>query len=721
MRIYNMTATFGKLNHETLTLQPGLNVIEAPNEWGKSTWCAFLVNMLYGIDTKARSGGTTLVDKEHYAPWSGAPMSGRIELSWNGRDITIERHTKGRIPLGEFRAYETQTGIEVPELTAANCGQQLLGVERSVFARAGFIRLQDLPVTQDDSLRRRLNNLVTTGDENGAADRLGARLRDLKNKCRSNRANGLIPQAEHQRDQLLDELNELLQLQQQTQQLQQLQNQREEKIAALENHIDALHYEASRQAAQRVTQAQQECDRLQAELHELEDQCARLPSLQTAEAALEEGKQLQQQWLSLHQAELALPDKPRQPEAPQIYREMTPEAAVAQAAEDAAAQQALEAAHKKTAKLPLYCAAISGVLILGTLIAAAALQFSAPWLYILCGILVLLLCAGAGVYSYLQSKQYRSKMDQLFSRHSGITPDHWVAHAQAYQEEQKAYAAADARYQALTQDHQVRRQALEETIRLYGEGEPIEACAQRWEHIAGRHLALADKTVQLRNARKHAQVLQEMVSTPPPPQYPDTLTCPLPEAERLLEATRFHLQQDHLQLGQLQGRAQTLGQEASLRARLDQVRKRIARLEETYEALNLAQDALYQATTSLQRRFAPRISKRAQELFSQLTEGRYQRLSLGDDLSMSASAQDEDTLRSAQWRSDGTVDQLYLALRLAVATELTPQAPLVLDDALVRFDDRRLQVALALLQEEAENKQVLLFTCQGREKKLLSQ
>ena len=44
MKIYSMTATFGKLENQTLTLQPGLNVISAPNEWGKSTWCAFLVS-----------------------------------------------------------------------------------------------------------------------------------------------------------------------------------------------------------------------------------------------------------------------------------------------------------------------------------------------------------------------------------------------------------------------------------------------------------------------------------------------------------------------------------------------------------------------------------------------------------------------------------------------------------------------------------------------------
>ena len=93
MKIYSMTATFGKLENETLTLQPGLNILEAPNEWGKSTWCAFLVAMLYGIETRVHTTKTLLADKERYAPWSGSPMSGSIQLSWNGRDITIQRQS----------------------------------------------------------------------------------------------------------------------------------------------------------------------------------------------------------------------------------------------------------------------------------------------------------------------------------------------------------------------------------------------------------------------------------------------------------------------------------------------------------------------------------------------------------------------------------------------------------------------------------------------------
>ena len=98
-----------------------------------------------------------------------------------------------------------------------------------------------------------------------------------------------------------------------------------------------------------------------------------------------------------------------------------------------------------------------------------------------------------------------------------------------------------------------------------------------------------------------------------------------------------------------------------------------------------------------------------------LTDGRYDRLLLDQDLSLHAAARSEDTMRTTLWRSDGTVDQLYLALRLAVADALLPGAPLVLDDALVRFDDRRLRSAMEVLREEAENRQVILFTCQSRE------
>ena len=719
MRIYSMTATFGKLSHETLRLEPGLNIIEAPNEWGKSTWCAFLVAMLYGIDTRQQTTKTALADKERFAPWSGEPMSGRMEIHWDGRDITIERSTKGRIPFGEFRAYETATGIDVPELTAANCGQQLLGVERSVFTRAGFIRLTDMPVTQDDSLRRRLNSLVTTGDESGAGDALGKQLRDLKNKCRYNRS-GLLPQAEYEREQLRSQLQQREDLQAQTETLQARQAQLEEQIRLLDNHEDALRYEAAKQGAEKIRAAQENLQRVQEELTALEGICASLPPQADAEAMLQRGQALltqQRELLTRHQA---LPQEPAKPEAPQPFDGLTPEQALSMAKADFTAQKALDQTRKKHARIPYIYAIATAVLLAALAVCRFALQLAEPLIYIcgggalaLSGITVLILCA-------MMAKKNARQMDALYQKYPGISPDGWVSLAQQYADNHARYELALEQYRVQWGEQQKAMSDLEQATEAYAGEESLDEAVTRQEQILRQHQLLNAKRREAQSAAEHAEALQSVATTAPEPQFPDTLTHTAQETENLLSNARFEQRQLQLQLGQAMGQAESIGQEEALKARLDSVTRRIGRLEEYYRALELAQEALYQASTALQRRFAPRISKGAQAYFSRLTAGRYPRINLSDDLSVSASAENEDILRGVQWRSDGTADQLYFALRLAVAGELTPDAPLILDDALLRFDDTRLKAALSTLQEEAQQKQVLLFTCQSREKQILN-
>ena len=63
MIIKKLDATFGKLEGESLELHDGLNVISAPNESGKSTWCAFVRAMLYGVDSSERQKAGFLPDK----------------------------------------------------------------------------------------------------------------------------------------------------------------------------------------------------------------------------------------------------------------------------------------------------------------------------------------------------------------------------------------------------------------------------------------------------------------------------------------------------------------------------------------------------------------------------------------------------------------------------------------------------------------------------------
>ena len=161
-----MTATFGRLREQTLELQDGLNILQAPNETGKSTWCAFLLAMLYGVNTKERDRSGVLADKNRYAPWDGGSMSGRLDCRAGDGALTLFRTTRRQTaPMGDFQALYTGTADPVPGLTGANCGETLLGVSREVYARSAFIRQGGVAVTQDSGLERRIAALVTSGEE----------------------------------------------------------------------------------------------------------------------------------------------------------------------------------------------------------------------------------------------------------------------------------------------------------------------------------------------------------------------------------------------------------------------------------------------------------------------------------------------------------------------------------------------------------------------------
>ena len=677
MKILSMTATFGKLEHAKLELTEGLNIIHAPNEWGKSTWCAFIVSMLYGIDTRARTTGTVIADKERYAPWSGAAMSGRMELLWNGKCITIERSSRGRTVFGEFRAYESETGLDIPELNATNCGQMLLGVERSVFTRAGFLKLTDLPVTQDDALRRRLNNLVTTGDESGTGDKLGQTLKDLKNKCRFNNS-GYLPQAEHERDQLRYQLQQLQQLQNETQTIRTRQAQLEQELQDLENHRIALQYADAQDNIRQVEAAKQDLQDANDLVQTLEAQCAALPPADTLQAQLSQVDALLEKRNALFLQ--SVPDLPAAPE-----NRGDPQVLLTQAQADRDAYTALaESCNKPASLLDL----ILGILTLGIL----------PFL------------------RNRKKKAQKQAMAEIARKYPGLAPEQWVENAQCYAQQYAQYQQKLAQRQAQLDQIGKEKNELDEQLAALAGVTPVETYRKQLGQSMESHKNLADAKAALVRTQQHVQALQSMIRTVEAPTKKDSLTLNQAQTKDALVRGRFEQQQLQLRLGQCLGQSENIGQESLLKARLDTLNRRIARLEDTYHALELAQEALYKASTSLQRRFAPMISKHTQELFSKLTNGRYERLAMAEDLSLRVGAQDEDTLHGAQWRSDGTTDQLYLALRLAVARELTPLAPLVLDDALVRFDDVRLASAMEILKEEAQNKQVILFTCQGREK-----
>ena len=174
------------------------------------------------------------------------------------------------------------------------------------------------------------------------------------------------------------------------------------------------------------------------------------------------------------------------------------------------------------------------------------------------------------------------------------------------------------------------------------------------------------------------------------------------------------------QKARLLAERETLGEPEELAQREDSLRAEHDRDLRTSAALDVALAELTAADEEMQRRYAPALSQRTEEIFLALTGGQYESLTLDRNLTAAVGRRGDSLPHTEAYLSRGTKDQLYLALRLALC-ETNADCPIILDDALVTFDDERLGYALDYLRALAQERQILLFTCQHREKKYLQE
>jgi len=134
-------------------------------------------------------------------------------------------------------------------------------------------------------------------------------------------------------------------------------------------------------------------------------------------------------------------------------------------------------------------------------------------------------------------------------------------------------------------------------------------------------------------------------------------------------------------------------------------------LETEQAALALALSTLEEAALQRHRRIAPGLSRYASRFLEYITGGVHTEVRVGPDLSLSLKSTQDG---SEAFLSKGALDQLYLALRLALVQRLSrngERLPMLLDDPFANYDDVRLRAALVLLREIGREYQILLFTC----------
>lgn len=737
MKIKSMTATFGRLERARLEPGPGLTLIYAPNEGGKSTWAAFWRAMLYGIDTRDRDKKGYLADKNRYQPWSGAPMEGEVELDYEGRDITIRRGPRGSTPFGSFSAVYTGTQEPVPGLTAANCGELLTGVGAEVFTRSAFLGDGNLSLTAAPELERRIAALVSSGEEDVSFSQAMERLKSWKNRRQVNRSVGEIPKLEGELEQVRDNLSRLEEAAALAARLEGEHAALARTREGLERQAEAHRLLARRKLSDRYAQAEEEYQSARKQLDNLETELSARPipdreELKKAQGELQYLKALEEE---IKQGEPALKEaeetaaKAQEAAKDGHFPGMTGEEAVAKAAAVCTKyQNIVQKAGPAKKYVKLFLSECVGFTI-GWLLA---------WWYTkgtVSPFLLAGLIGGAAITSLilgLMAKKKRKTARNLLEPYGVQTPEELTALARAYQERcqaaEKAAHEAEVIQNAVTERQTKRDETktnLLDFVHAFApEVKDLFGCSAAVSRALGmeHELALARERVQERRRRLddleaqgaghgEGDLLPEL---PVPDMGPE-------ETDRALARAAERLEQVSAQLNQARGALQSMGDPAALSAQAEELETTLSRKRLELDALAMAMDALTQANTLLQERFSPELNRLTGQYMAQLTGNKYPAVSLTRELEGFIRDTDGVLPRSALYLSRGTADQLYLALRLAVCRLCLPEKPpILLDDALTSFDDNRLEAALELLWELSGEQQLLLFTCQKREGEVLA-
>lgn len=144
------------------------------------------------------------------------------------------------------------------------------------------------------------------------------------------------------------------------------------------------------------------------------------------------------------------------------------------------------------------------------------------------------------------------------------------------------------------------------------------------------------------------------------------------------------------------------------------------RVREEITAIDLALDTMTELSASIRDSFGLYLNKTASDLIDGITGGIYNSMSVDENLNIFMNTRTK--LVPVEQVSSGTMDQIYLALRLAAAKLIQAggdQMPLIFDDSFVLYDDDRLRTALKWLTRAYEG-QIVIFTCHQREAQMLT-
>ncbi len=742
-------SSFGTLIDRDVELSPGLNVIEGPNESGKTSAAMFIKFILYGL-----SGAKGVInEKQKYINWNTGVASGYAVLVMkDGRELRVERkltHVGTEDGKNQYkesaRIVDCATGT--PVHTSLSVGEFLLGVPEQVFVNTAFVRQQFGVKPESAPLSQSMENILSSADEGVNVKKALQKLDDARIALlHKSRNGGLIRTLEDEKAKLERSLEEDREAAEETIKteaaLEEIKRKKEtaernrNELDDLDRALKIIKAKRDRDSREEIRKKIDETELTLAEEREhgpdrrtygIIESCER--DFDALERALEEIENAPDPG----EAE-DFPDEDDEAFGETPYLDM----------------DKAEKMHSRSKVTLGFAIAVLALALLG--VGAAVFLFLTGRDYLITGLVSISVAALSVILFSVWGRQ-RNSIKSIIGKWGATSLSDLeesigktVEKRTAYREAAEKFKKADEALRAAQAAATGARAELEHA------GEDLGLDPTLFPETGDRDLLRVVKTVsdksraiisELEEERTllkgKLSVMEEMNDDSDPgkidSEYAEVMATPAgPRAEAMepgeIKEVERKRQFCHLSFAEMEKKENELERTlAVLKAtsvspsetaeKIDGLTARIENLTKCHDAYVTAFETLQKAGDNVRSGILPKITKNASDMMSGISGGKYASLSVSPKFDMYYDAGEPGT-KEVDFMSSGTGDAAYVSLRMALIKALFDTAngdfpPVVFDESFSRLDGKRLDSALKILSSDSFGLQTLLCTCRREE------
>ncbi len=667
---------FGKFKDVSFKFNDGLQIFYGENEAGKSTVQTFIKTMLYDVPSRKKAGDV-IKDRDKIIPHGEKTAEGILRLIADGREIEIHKIIGRTSSYDKNEVLDAVTGELIDGYPTVNIGEILFGVSQNVFEKTFWLSQMGAAFSgKDDEIAKHLINLQNTGDEDVSGERTVEELERISRSIKARKksqSRGAIDILVEKRDEKVRERFELLEQEGQRKAQQQRLNaekvQRENAIKK-ENELEILLERQSKlygmESRLKKWQQIEKIDKRHSKILN-DSEYTKYNKITDNEVLLAESLEEKIKILdrndNIEYDNIGIGENIKQNHARiRLFRNIT----------FAGIGLIIFSLVVASLRIPLWgiITLISGISGLFCAVFGGAFYKKSSK-------------AGEQLKSQLltleeEENNKKAEFEDIKSRLNEILSIHNCGSVEELKKRRNFCIKAETE-----------ANGLESAYNSLIDGESVDDLwreAKEAESLVAEGTGLLERDIkgELEEARKSRMTAEKAISD--------------------IE-------------GKLAYVFASKGNPADCETEIIGIDAEIAELEKKLRAAELATEVFSSVFEKKRSDFAPRVNEKVNKYLDILTMGRYNETRVSEEYRLRLNNSSE-----AEYLSFGTYEQIYFALRLALAELIgNGDEPMFLDDFMTAYDDRRSSLAIEILKEISKERQILLFTCHGRDVKKATQ